>query len=158
MGEEASFEKKIREPRFQWIDSYTTPVEVSRAAADYLIAHAGAPLNFDKIHKKLGIQMDNGGVVFPYVNLNWHTWLWLDHLGYDYKLFCVETPAGESLLYPKNPDPIKYILVEKKEKMVWGNTMEKEKRSFNSEFPIYYGALYNSKFELVKDSKSIDGK
>lgn len=75
--EDTDFEKEIRAVRkqgFVW-GSYTTPVEISHKAADYLIAHAGQPLDFDDFHKKFKIKRDKGGLIFPYDTLNWHTYL-----------------------------------------------------------------------------------
>jgi len=109
-----------------------------------LIDHAGQPLDFDEFHKKFKVIMDKGGQLFPQDTLNWHTYLWLEHLGYDYKLFCVETKEGESIDGKK-----RYILVDKENEIIWGNEMEKCYRSFNNEFHFYMGAYYNRNFELV---------
>jgi hypothetical protein len=87
-------------------------------------------------------------LLFPQDTLNWHTNLWLIRRGYVYKLFCVETAQGESWVGKK-----RYILVDKEEKIVWGNTLEKWGRSFNNEFNYYRGAYYNSNFELVPHAK-----
>lgn len=44
--------------------TYATPVEKSCDAADYLILHAGQPLDFDRFHEKFRIVMEKGGVAF----------------------------------------------------------------------------------------------
>ncbi len=145
------FEKAIRAVRDQapgWGEPYTTPVEKSRAAAEYLISQAGKPLDFDQLHEKFQLTMDKGGPLFPYDTLNWHTHLWLKHEGYEYKLFCLETKKLEEWVGKK-----RYILVDKQEKMVWGDEMEEDHRSFNNEFDLYRGAYYNSKFEPAKPPK-----
>jgi len=135
------FEKELQKPREQgpgWGTTYTTPPEKSRAAADYLIAHSGQPLDFDCFHSQFQITMDKGSQVFPYDTLNWHVAIQLIRRGYDYKLFCVETKPGERWVGKK-----RYILVDKEEKISWGNAMEKAHRSFNNEFQFYRGAYYS---------------
>lgn len=67
------FEKEIRAVRNQgWSGSYgpyTTPVEQSCAAADYLIVHAGQPQDFDLFHEEFQIIMDKGGQIFHMIRL-----------------------------------------------------------------------------------------
>jgi hypothetical protein len=145
---ERLFEKEIiavRDQGFGCTMPYTTPIEKSRAAADYLISHMKQPLDFDKFHKEFQITMDKGGMLYPQDTLNWHTYLWLDHLGYDYKLFCLETKYWERQSRPR------YILADRKENIVWGSDLEKNHRAFHNEFfPRHYnGAYYNANFELV---------
>jgi hypothetical protein len=146
MNIDYDFEKEIMAVRgqgFGWTTPYTTPIEKSRAAADYLISHMKQPLDFDKFHKEFQITMDKGGMLYPQDTLNWHTYLWLDHLGYDYKLFCLESQ------YLGRQSKPRYILADKKENIVWGSELEKDHRAFHNEFGYYNGAYYNANFELV---------
>jgi len=154
------FEKEIRAIRDldDWGESYFTPVEKSKAASEYLIANAGKPVDFDELHYKFNIKIDKGGMIFPYDTLNWHTHLWLKHKGYAYKLFCIEakqnSPLNSHSMYApfKTKDIIKgpgnswrikrYILVDKKDEIIWGNDNEKEGRVFNNEWNYYNGAYY----------------
>ena len=144
------FETEIRRPRSQlWATgkSYTTPIEISRAAAEYLIRHAGIPIDFDAFHKKFKIPHDRGHILYPHDTLNWHTYLWLRKMGYDCKLFGLEVLEGTSFFllgWPK-----RYMLVDKEENICWGNWAEQEQRSFNNEFWYYRGAYYTANFELI---------
>lgn len=135
----------VREQGFMY-PGYMTPIEKSERASEYLISNVGKPLDFDKFHKEFGLTMDKGGELFPYDTLNWHTYLQLKRKGYEYKLFCIDSP--EDILLSWN----RYILVEKKDKIIYGSQFERDKRSFNHEFHFYNGARYNSNFEFVADT------
>jgi len=135
----------VREQGFLYPD-YTTPIEKSEKASEYLISNAGKPLDFDKFHKEFELIMDKGGELFPYDTLNWHTYLQLKRKGYQYKLFCVDDPYGYLLWWER------YILVDRKDKIIYGSQLEKEKRSFNHEFHFYNGVRYNSNFEFVTET------
>lgn len=142
------FQKEIRGIRKQgvgWGVDYRTPIEKSKAAVKFLIKNEGKPRDFDEFHWKFGIFMDKGGQIFPYDNLNWHTSLRLEHYGYTYRLFCVDTYPGEKLWCKK-----RFISVGKKDKIIWGSNLEKNFRSFNNEFGYYRGAYYDENFKLDK--------
>lgn len=134
----------VREQGFLY-PGYTTPIEKSEKASEYLISNIGKPLDFDKFHNESKLTMDKGGELFPYDTLNWHTYLRLKRKGYEYKLFCVDSPEGILLSWNR------YILVEKKDKIIYSSQLEEEKRSFNHEFHFYQGARYNSNFEFVAE-------
>lgn len=146
------FETEIVAYRKNWLmyEGYSTPIEKSRAAADYLIAHAGQVLDFDEFHKEFKITIDGGGQLYPYYTLNWHTDLWLRHLGYNYKLFCIKTRG-----YERTDGKKRYILVDKENEIIWANKWEEDHRSFCREFNHYGGAYYNKNFKFVSPPLSI---
>ena len=94
----------VREQGFGFLTDYTTPIEKSERASEYLISNAGKSLDFDKFHEEFGLKMDKGGMLFPYDTLNWHTHIQLRRKGYEYKLFCIDDPYGDLLSWNRSFD------------------------------------------------------
>lgn len=135
----------VRKQGFGFSTDYTTPIEKSDKASEYLISNAGKPLDFDNFHEKFGLRMDKGGEIFPYDTLNWHTYLQLKRKKYEYKLFCIDDHYGDLMTWKH------YILVDKKDKIVYFSKPERDKRCFNNEHHYYNGVRYNSNFEFVSE-------
>lgn len=135
----------VRGQGFGFYRDYITPIEKSKKASEHLISNAGKPLDFDKFHKDFELIMDKGGELFPYDTLNWHTHLQLKHKGYEYKLFCIDDHYGNLMGWKR------YILVDKKDKIVYFSKPERDKRCFNNEHHYYNGVRYNSNFRFVSE-------